>query len=59
MAHKQTRHSISVSNAVYARLERYCRQHGLSKSGVVEALLGDLPDATPPPELPGKPDPDA
>lgn len=47
MAHKQTRHSISVSNAVYARLEKYCREHGLSKSSVVETLLGDLPTNQP------------
>lgn len=59
MARKQTRHSISLSNAVYARLEKYCRQHGLSKSSVVEALLGDLPESPPAPELPGNPDPDA
>jgi antitoxin component of RelBE/YafQ-DinJ toxin-antitoxin module len=36
---KQTRRSISIKGETYERLRTYCRTHGLSMSGVVEALV--------------------
>ena len=36
---KQTRRSVSIKGETYERLRDYCRAHGLSMSGVVEALV--------------------
>ena len=37
---KQTRRSISVRGTTYESLRRYCEQHQLSMSEVVEEQLG-------------------
>ncbi len=39
MASKQTRRSISVRGTTYEALRRYCEEHGVSMSEVVETEL--------------------
>ena len=48
MSKIQTRRSISVSGATYARFRLYCQAHKLSLSGVTETLVQrflDSPEA--------------
>lgn len=42
MAGKQTRRSISVSAEAYWRIDEYCKKHGMSRSGFVEARVREF-----------------